>query len=316
MSSEMIIGGVDIPKGKKTRVDIPIARLPSNTPINLIAHVHRSENPGPTLLVIGGVHGDEVNGIEIVKRAQRLKMFRNLEAGCVICIPLLNVYGFINFSRGFPDGKDVNRSFPGSKKGSLASRVAYTLTQEILPHVDFGLDFHTGGASVYNFPQSRVYSKDKESLQLANDFGMPLMIKGNLVSKSLRKTANAMDIPMIVFEGGESLRMDEFSIEAGLKGIERVLIARGMKKGKLEKVNSMEISNGSWIRARRSGMLKCLKRSGDIVEKGEVIGTISGPYGLFEIKIKARKMGIIYGHNNQPVISQGDALFHIGYKEE
>lgn len=308
----MIIAGVNIPEGKKTMVEIPIARLPSNTPIDLTAYVHRSKKEGPTLLVIGGVHGDEVNGTEIVKRAERAKMFRGLKCGTVISIPLLNVYGFINFSRGLPDGKDVNRSFPGSKNGSLASRVAYTLTKEILPHVDIALDFHTGGRSVYNYPQSRAFEEDEASLQLAEEFGMPLLIKGGLVKKSLRKTAHDMGIPMVVYEGGESLRMDEFSIEEGLRGIERVLIARGMKDGKLPKINHTIVNDGIWVRARRSGIFKCIKHSGDIVEKGEVLGTISGPLGKFEIQVKARVGGIIYGHNNQPVLSQGAALFHIG----
>lgn len=310
----MIIAGVEIPEGKKVTVDIPIARLPSNTEIDLVAHVYRSKKPGPTLLVIGGVHGDEVNGIEIVKRAERSKMFAKLDAGTVIAIPLLNVYGFINYSRGLPDGKDVNRSFPGSRSGSLASRVAYTLRKEILPHVDIGLDFHTGGGAIYNYPQSRAFRDDPASIELAQQFGMPLLIQGGLVNKSLRKTAHEMNIPMIVFEGGESLRMDEFSIEEGLKGIQRVMVARKMIKGRNRKVDNTLITAGKWLRASRSGMFKCLKVSGDRVKKGDVLGTISGPYGNFEVKIKAKRDGIIYGHNNQPVLNQGDACFHIGYE--
>ena len=191
----MKINDVTIRKNSKTVVEIPIARLPSNTPIDLVANVYRSSKPGPTFLVLGGVHGDEVNGIEIVKRAQRQGMFNELKKGTVISIPLLNVYGFINFSRGLPDGKDVNRSFPGSKSGSLASRVAHTLTHFILPQVDFALDFHTGGAAVYNYPQSRVDADDPEAMRLAEEFGMPMMIKGGLISKSLRKTASNMNIP-------------------------------------------------------------------------------------------------------------------------
>lgn len=311
----MVIAGVSIPKGKNITVDIPIARLPSNTEIDLVAHVFRSKNPGPTLLVLGGIHGDEVNGIEIVKRAERSKMFTNLKAGTVIAVPLLNVYGFLNFSRGLPDGKDVNRSFPGTKNGSLASRVAFTLTKEILPHVDLGLDFHTGGAAVYNYPQARAFRDDPESIKLGEEFGMPLLIKGGLVSKSLRKTANTLGIPMIVFEGGESLRIDEFSIEEGLRGIKRVMVARGMQTGKNKAVKNLLITSNNWIRASRAGLFKCLKVSGEKVMKGDLLGTITGPYGNFESKLKAKKDGIIYGHNNKPVINQGDALFHIGYTD-
>lgn len=309
----MIISGVEIPKGKKVTVDIPISRLPSNTQIDMIAHVYRSKKAGPTLLVIGGVHGDEINGIEIIKRAERSKMFANLECGNVIAVPLLNVYGFLNYSRGVPDGKDVNRSFPGRKRGSLASRVAYTFSKEILPHADIALDMHTGGGSIYNYPQSRAFAHDEECIKLAQEFGMPMIVKGELINKSLRKTAHSMGIPMVVFEGGESQRMDEDIIERGLKGIERVMIARGMKNGELKRVRTKVIVDGTWIRASRSGILKVIKKSGETVKKGDILGTISGPYGLFEIKVKARKDGVIYGHNNQPVISQGSALFHIGY---
>ncbi|MEX1001791.1 MAG: succinylglutamate desuccinylase/aspartoacylase family protein [Crocinitomicaceae bacterium] len=310
----MIINGQTIPKNRKTTIDIKIANLPSNTPIDLIAKVYRAKKDGPTLLVIGGVHGDEVNGIEVVKRAEQMKMFSNLIKGNVIAVPLLNIYGFINYSRGLPDGKDVNRSFPGSFNGSLASRVAYTLRKKILPHVDFSLDFHTGGKSIYNFPQARVYRDDKESIKLAEEFGVPLLIKTSLISKTLRRTAHKMDIPMIVFEGGESLRMDEFSIEEGLKGLQRVLIARGMVKGMPEESRQIVIENSTWLRASRSGMLKCLKISGEYVKEGDVLGTITGPYGNFEAKVRAKKDGLIYGHNNQPVVTRGDALFHIGFE--
>lgn len=310
----MIVAGHEILKGEKKTIEIPIARLPTTTEIDLIAHVYRSKHDGPTLLVIGGVHGDEVNGIEIVKRAERKGMFKRLEVGNVIAVPLLNVFGFINYSREFPGGKDVNRSFPGSKNGSLASRVAYTLTKEILPHVDFAIDFHTGGASVYNYPQSRAYRNDPESIRLAEEFGMPHLITGGLIAKSLRKTAHDMGIPMVVFEGGESQRMDEFSIQEGLRGIKRVLIARRMIKGKNEPIERTLIQDGTWLRATRSGMFTCEKVSGDRIEKGDVLGSISGPYGDFAVKVKARKSGVIYGHNNQPVVNKGDALFHIGFE--
>ncbi|UKN01106.1 succinylglutamate desuccinylase/aspartoacylase family protein [Paracrocinitomix mangrovi] len=309
----MEIAGVHIPPGKNITVDIPIFRLPTNTPIDIIAHVFRSKNEGPTMLVLGGIHGDELNGVEIVKRAEKSKMFHKLQAGTVIAVPLLNVFGFINFSRGLPDGKDVNRSFPGTKSGSLASRVAYALTKEILPHVDFGIDFHTGGKSIYNFPQSRAYSADPASIQLAEEFGMPCFIKGGLLNKSLRKTAHKMGIPMIVFEGGESSRMDEFSVDEALKGIQRVLVARNMVPAKKVASNKpIVIERSIWVRANRSGIFRCIKQSGDFVKKGDILGTISGPFGNFEVKVKAKNDGFIYGHNNLPVISQGDALFHIG----
>lgn len=309
----MIINNYEVLPGKNATLRIPVASLPSGNTVNLFAHVYRSKRPGPTMLVIGGIHGDEINGIEIVRRAVKNGMFKKLRKGSVIAIPLLNIYGFINFSRGFPDGKDVNRSFPGSKKGSLASRIAYTLTHDILPLCDFGLDFHTGGASVYNFPQARAYRDDDESMKLAHEFNMPLIVKTGLITNSFRKAAHAKGIPIVVFEGGESLRMDEFSINEGLRGIVCVMAHRGMIKSEPPPIETTVFETTTWLRAHRSGVFIHYKVSGETVKKGEVLGIITDPYGGPETKVRARKKGIIFGHNNKPVVNQGDALFHIGY---
>ena len=309
----MIINNYEVLPGKNATLRIPVASLPSGNTVNLFAHVYRSKRPGPTMLVIGGIHGDEINGIEIVRRAVKNGMFKKLRKGSVIAIPLLNIYGFINFSRGFPDGKDVNRSFPGSKKGSLASRIAYTLTHDILPLCDFGLDFHTGGASVYNFPQARAYRDDDEGMKLAHEFNMPLIVKTGLITNSFRKAAHAKGIPIVVFEGGESLRMDEFSINEGLRGIVCVMAHRGMIKSEPPPIETTVFETTTWLRAHRSGVFIHYKVSGETVKKGEVLGIITDPYGGPETKVRARKKGIIFGHNNKPVVNQGDALFHIGY---
>jgi uncharacterized protein len=310
----MIINNYEVLPGKNATLRIPVASLPSGNTVNLFAHVYRSKKAGPTMLVIGGIHGDEINGVEIVRRAVKAGLFKKLKRGSVIAIPLLNIYGFINFSRGFPDGKDVNRSFPGSKKGSLAARIAYTLTHDILPLCDFGLDFHTGGASVYNYPQARAYREDEKCMALAEMFNAPLLVKTGLIASSFRKTAYSKDIPIVVFEGGESLRMDEFSIDEGLKGIRRVLQGNGMAKVTEERNNTVVFESSSWLRAHRSGIFVYRRKSGDKVKKGEVLGIITDPYGGPETKVKARKEGIIFGHNNKPVVNQGDALFHMGYE--
>ena len=302
-----------IAPGESCTVQIPVANLPSGTEIDLFAHVFRSKNPGPTLLVIGGVHGDEINGIEIVRRAVRNKVFNSLKSGSVIAVPLLNVYGFINFSRGFPDGKDVNRGFPGTKLGSLASRIAHTFTQQILPAADFAIDFHTGGKSIYNYPQVRFSEGDPESVKLADELNMTYAIKSTLIPKSLRKTAFLKGIPMIVFEGGESLRVDEYAISEGLRGINNVLVHRNMIKGDEKRIPTNKLLNKTWIRANRSGIFNLEKKSGDFIQKGEVLGRITNPYNTYQSKVTARVEGFIFGHNNNPVVNKGDALFHIGY---
>jgi uncharacterized protein len=312
----MEINNVAIKKGENTTVKIKVGDLPSGNSINLFAHVFRSKKEGPTLLVLGGVHGDEINGVEIVRRAVKAGFFSKLQCGNVIAVPLLNIYGFINFSRDLPDGKDVNRSFPGVKNGSLASRVAYTLTKHILPLADFVIDFHTGGKSIYNFPQVRISNGDAASLAFAHEFSAPFIIKSDLILKSLRKECAKNKKPILVFEGGESLRIDNFSIQEGLKGIRRVMQIKGMLDEEvLDAQQNIIIEHDLWVRANQSGLFIFYKRSGDYVDKGDLLGHITDPYGTKETKVKAPVSGYIYGHNNIPIVNMGDALFHIGYSE-
>jgi uncharacterized protein len=313
----MEINNVAVKKGENTTVKIKVGDLPSGNSINLFAHVFRSKKDGPTMLILGGVHGDEINGVEIVRRAVKAGFFNKLTCGNVIAVPLLNIYGFINFSRDLPDGKDVNRSFPGVKNGSLAARVAYALTHHFLPLADFVIDFHTGGNSIYNFPQVRITSDDDVSMQLAKDFSPPFIVKSDLIAKSLRRECAKYKKPVLVFEGGESLRIDNFSIQEGLKGIRRVMQIKGMMDGPFDEgQNNILLNEDLWVRANQSGLFIFYKRSGDYVEKGDLLGHITDPYGLRESKVKSPTTGYIFGHNNKPIINIGDALFHIGYDVE
>lgn len=320
MSSEEIpsvlnINGIEVPRGKHETVKIKVGSLPSGTTINLFAHVFRSKNPGPTMLILGGVHGDEVNGVEIVRRAVKVGYFEKLKLGSVIAVPLLNIYGFINFSRDLPDGKDVNRSFPGSSRGSLASKVAYTLTKHILPVVDFGIDFHTGGGCIHNYPQVRVSRDDKDAYKIAELFGAPFIVKSNLINKSLRKECHKRGIPMLVYEGGESLRLDSYAIQEGLNGIQRIMSSLGMvEKQPLAPKDPIILEKNKWLRASQAGILISYKKSGDYVKKGELLGHLTDPYGVKESKIKSPYSGYIYGHNNMPVVHKGDAIYHIGFE--
>jgi len=254
------------------------------------------------------LHGDEINGVETVRRSVMEGLFENLTSGSVIAIPLLNVYGFINFSRDAVDGKDVNRSFPGSVKGSLASRVAYTLSQTILPLVDFGVDFHTGGSSRYNYPQVRYTVGDSAAKTLAEQFAAPYLMEKKNLEKTLRHTAAGMDIPILVYEGGESLRFDGFSIDHGLKGMQRILFQQNMLKTDAPAHHSPKyFSKFTWMRAEESGMFMWMQASGAKVSKGEVLGVINSPHGNKEIRVLAKQDGYIVGHNNAPVVNAGDA---------
>ena len=306
--------------GENTVVKLGVGRLPSDTRLYIQAHVFRSKKPGPTSLILAGVHGDEINGVEIVRRLLEGKQLKKIKCGSIIVIPLLNVYGFINFNRYVPDGKDVNRSFPGTKAGSLASRIANTLTKHILQYTDYIFDFHTGGDSRFNHPQVRYSKSDKVAATLAKVFYSPYVIQSGLIPKSLRKTAKDLKIPILVFEGGESVRLNNAAIDMGLQGLNRCLVHLGYFKKGSESVQpdytAVLITKSTWIRASYSGIFLWTKKSGNRVRKGDRLGTINDPNGLKSKSVIASKDGYIIGHNNASVVNQGDALFHLGYDSE
>lgn len=315
--STIAIDGIDIRRGERTQINIPVGRIPSGTRVFVSAHVYRANTPGPVLLLLAGIHGDEINGIETVRRFLQSSLLNQLERGTLIVIPLLNVFGFINFSRDVPDGKDVNRSFPGVSSGSLASRVASAITKKILPHVHFAIDMHTGGASRYNHPQIRFSSKYEGNFEMARAFGAPLLIQKNAVSRSFRKIANEAGICAIVYEAGEAIRLDGFSIEVGGNGIENILNYLGMtNSGHIVKRQQILFKASSWIRASDAGIFVWSKSSGQTVIKGEPLGEIHSPQGDRQRVVIARRDGHIIGHNNSSVVQNGDALFHIGMEPE
>jgi predicted deacylase len=309
-AAPMILGDTVIPAGSTKTVDLQIARLLSGTLIHMPVHVFRSENPGPTVLLSGGLHGDEVNGIEAVRRMMSLGLFNDLASGSVIANPNINVYGFLFFSREVPDGKDVNRSFPGSAQGSLASLVAHTMTDKVLPHIDLAVDFHTGGASRTNYP-----------------FGAPISMASPLIPGSLRAQGFHMGVPIVVFEGGESMRLEESSVKDAIRGTKRLLASLGMYAHKAPKIRGLKdrhgkhsaprhLSQTTWVRAEASGLFSFERESGQAVSEGELIGRVRNPYDSYSVKVFAPFDGFIIGHNNMPLVHRGDALFHIGRESE
>jgi len=313
------IYNTNIQPGENKIIKIPIGSLPTGTPIKIPVYVFNGKEKGPTVLIQGGLHGDEINGVEICKRLLVNDYFSDLQKGCVILIPLFNVYGFIHFSRELPDGKDINRSYPGSKRGSLASRMAYHSTHEILPHIDFGIDFHTGGDMRHNYPQIRYTPEDKISKELATIFNAPFQFESGLIKKSFRATAAKQNIPIIVFEGGESMRFDEFAIHEGINGVLRVLahqkIIKTTSLNNLPINTTITLNNRKWIRAKKGGIFTPYVENGGHIEKGQVVGFITDAFGKRNLAIKAPFDGYVICVNNHPLVSQGDALFHIGTKE-
>jgi predicted deacylase len=309
---QVIIAGQEIKPGEFKEIDINIARLPSHTQIDTPIYVMRALEDGPILALTAGMHGDEINGMEIVRRILDGGL-NKVKRGTVVCMPITNVYGFLNFSRDVPDGKDVNRSFPGSKSGSLASRVAYNLTHQILPYIDYGIDFHTGGAMRTNYPQVRAMLNNNINLELANAFAAPFTIDSSFRPNSLRKEASKKGKNFIVYEAGESLRFDQQGIEEGIAGTLRLMKFLKMIDSAPEpKEENRIIWSSSWIRAKHAGLFQPTIRCGQLIHKGEWVGTITDPFGEFKEKVKATETAYIIGLNNSPVVNAGDALMHLG----
>ena len=309
----LYLNDLAIKPGERVLTRLVISKLPSGTVIDVPVHVIRSLKPGPVLLLMAGMHGDEVNGIETIRRLLRRNLLQPTR-GTIIAIPILNIYGFLNFSREVPDGKDVNRSFPGHPRGSLASRVAHRFMREIMPLVDVGIDFHTGGAARANYPQLRaVLGEDKVTDGLAEAFAAPFTLHARLRAGSLRATAHALGKSIIVYETGESLRLDEPGIEEAIAGTLRVLRHLGMSatEGPAVARPSIVCHRHRWLRARYAGLFRALVKLGDFVEKGQLYGSISDPYGLQSVRLESPMSGYVIGFNHMPVVNQGDALMHL-----
>ncbi|WP_242582141.1 succinylglutamate desuccinylase/aspartoacylase family protein [Hymenobacter telluris] len=312
-AADISLNGLTIRPGENVQTRLVISRLPSGTVIDIPVHVYRSTVPGPTVLLLAGMHGDEVNGIETIRRLIRRGLLQPLK-GTIIAIPILNIYGFLNFSREVPDGKDVNRSFPGNPRGSLASRVAHRFMREIMPLIDYGIDFHTGGAARSNMPQIRcILHEDEETDGLAAAFGAPFTLHASLRPGSLREAAMQEGRRIIVYETGESLRLDETGIELAIAGTFRVLHHLGMVAQAAPSEHAQVVCvRSTWLRARYAGLFRSLVQNGAYLEKGQVYGTISDPYGEASVRLESPVTGYIIGLNYMPVVNQGDALVHVG----
>ncbi|MBL7844848.1 MAG: succinylglutamate desuccinylase/aspartoacylase family protein [Cyclobacteriaceae bacterium] len=306
------IAGHEIRPGEFKEIKINIAKLPSQTLIDTPMYISRGMEDGPVLALMAGMHGDEINGLEIVRRVLDGGLHQP-KRGTLVCMPIINIYGFLNFSRDVPDGKDVNRSFPGSKNGSLASRVAYHVTHDVIPFIDYGVDFHTGGAMRTNYPQVRAVLNNEKNMALANAFHAPFTLDAPFRPSSLRKEASKKGKNIIVYEGGESLRFDQQAIEEGIAGTLRLMHHLKMIDWAPDpKEENRIIWSSTWVRAKHAGLFHANVQCGQLVHKGEWVGTITDPFGLFKEKVVAPEKAYIIGLNNIPVVNAGDALMHLG----
>lgn len=300
--------------GESKTINLEIARLHTMTRLKIPIIVERSKVDGPVVLFTAGLHGDEINGVEIVRQII-VRKINKPKTGTIICIPIINVFGFVNKSREFPDGRDLNRVFPGSKSGSLASRFAYYILKEVIPNVDYCVDFHAGGASRFNAPQIRIVPDNPELKKLADVFNAPFTLYSKNITGSFRSSCDKLGVKMLLFEGGKSLDINDDVTQEGVNGAKRFLKHFDMlspkKKTKEPGMPTIYIDKSGWIRARHSGLFQNKATAGQFVEKGEVIACITDPFGKFEQKVKAPNSGYIINANDAPIVFQGDAIFHI-----
>jgi predicted deacylase len=315
LNNPFILLGKEIPEGKRTVLDLEVAKLHTRTTVKVPVIIERSLNPGPVVLLLAGIHGDETNGVGIIREIIDLGINKP-KNGTIICIPVFNIFGYLIQTREFPDGRDLNRMFPGTLNGSLASQFAYQFTKEIAPFVDYVIDFHTGGGERDNIAQIRCSKHDEKALELAKVFNPPMIVFSHNITKSLRDTLHKMGKTVLLFEGGKSKELNPTVINEGVNGTKNVLIRLGVIEGEITvRETPIFVEKAKWLRASHSGMFKIRVANGSFVKKREVLGVIQDPFGEFKKKIYAPFNCHIFCINKTPIVNKGDALFHLSLEE-
>jgi predicted deacylase len=310
--SAFTLGEADVQPGGRATVDLPVSTLTNHTHVTLPVHVVHGEEKGPVIFFSGAIHGDEIQGVEIIRRILTHPALGTLR-GTILAVPIVNSFGFLNHTRYMPDRRDLNRSFPGSDRGSLASLVADIFFREVVLRCQYGIDFHTAALHRTNLPQIRLAPDEPELLKLAEAFAPPVILISKLREKSLRLSAGEAGVKVLLYEGGEALRFDEVSIDAAVRGSLRVMAQLGMiepvpRKNAKDTVFS---DSSAWVRAPESGILHTTRRIGDRVGRQEVVGVVADPLGSTSVPLFAEEDGIIVGRTNLPIVNRGDAVFHI-----
>ncbi|KQA24012.1 deacylase [Vibrio metoecus] len=309
--------GETISPSSRRVIELEAAKLYTDSPLSIPIEVLHGSAPGPVLMINAAIHGDELNGVEIIRQLLNTLDEKKLK-GTLIAVPIVNVFGFIHKSRYLPDRRDLNRCFPGSEKGSLASRMAHTFFSQVAERCDYILDLHTGAIHRTNLPQIRADLSNSETLRIAQAFATPVIIDSPLRDGSLRSEAEKQQIPVLTYEAGEALRFDPIAINAGIIGIKRVMQAIGMLRASRKKTPASIIAKStSWLRAEADGILRTLVSLGDKVPKrGQILAYINSPLGKLEVEIRANKGGIVIGQQTLPLVNEGDAVFHLAYFDQ
>lgn len=314
LEGELRIAGQAVAPGSRTRMELPVGRLPTQTPLHLPLEVVRGVRRGPRLWLCAAIHGDELNGVEIIQRVLETLEPISL-TGDVLAAPIVNVLGFIHQSRYLPDRRDLNRCFPGNAAGSLASRLAHLFMSEIVTPCSHGLDLHAGSHHRTNLPQVRGDLTHAQTRRMAEAFAAPVMIRGQAPPGSLREAASSRGMPVLVYEAGEPLRFNEPAIQIGVAGVLRVMSHLGMIPPTLDAQPPpacLEVVDRIWLRARHSGILRLHCNLGQRVLPGQILGVIKDAFGDHRHAVESPCAGLVIGHSKNPLVSTGDAIFHLG----
>ena len=307
------IAGRSIAAGTSHTITLPVSILPDHTPVGLQLQIHHGKRAGPTMFVSAAVHGDEVIGVEIVRRLIRAPQLESLR-GTLLIVPVVNSYGFLSRSRYLPDRRDLNRCFPGHPSGSLGSRLAHIFLQDVVLRCHFGIDLHSAAIHRTNLPQVRISPGDSVTRKMAVDFGAPVVLTSPLRDGSLRAVAAKHGTSVVLYEAGEGLRFDEMAVRAGLAGILRVMRGQDMLPAKgiaHAKTSPHMCTSSTWLRAPAGGLLRTFRGEGETVARGDVLATVSDPFGAVETDLVAPSPGILIGRAILPVVNEGDAVFHL-----
>ncbi len=307
------INGTCVAPGTRQTVDVPVSMLSDHTPVHLSVNVVHGRKRGPVLFVSAAIHGDEVIGVEIVRRLLKAEALKTMR-GTLLAVPIVNSFGFLTHSRYLPDRRDLNRCFPGLSQGSMASRLAHIFMTEVVQRADVGIDLHSAAIHRTNLPQIRLSPDNARLNDLGRAFGAPVMMTSKLREGSLRMAAEEAGVDVLLYEGGEGMRFDELAARAGVTGILRVMHHLGMIAKKhlpRHRAQSVECSGSSWYRAPVGGLFRGFLAIGDVVSPGTVLGAVSDPFGEIETEVVADHTGILIGRTNMPVVYEGDALFHV-----
>lgn len=318
MQKPLVIGGQPIAAGTRETIHLPLPYFYTHSPTTMPIHVIRGRQAGPCLLIASALHGDEINGVEIIRRLLGFRLLNQLK-GTLLLIPVVNVFGFVGQSRYLPDRRDLNRSFPGSPKGSMAARLANLVMTEIVPHCTHIIDLHTGAVARENLPQIRASVNGNAELKgLAKAFNVPVVLDAGLRPGTFREAAHNLGIPTLVYEAGEALRFDEVSIRAGVTGTLNVLSHLGMIRKRTSRKEHVPLiaKSTQWIRASQSGVVRSLVGLGSRVKAGETLAFISDPFGEHEEAITCSAAGIVIGRTRLPLVHEGEAIFHVAKFEQ